>query len=378
MRDFQRTANRATEYSDMFNRFISWLWLGWAFLLATLVMLPVLLWPHFGLFSDAGQILSFPQEVIANFPQSLALLRPLEDGRWNPLFHGLTISIYYFAGSSARAFFTVQWMMLAFSSMSIAWIIATITRSKKLGLLGSILFCTASSIFENFYTLDKVEPRITFFTALAVTLLVARYYTLKQKRQATETKEGAVWFFTIQFLLGMLIVFSKETGGYLAAASSVCILMFHWNKPFRNNLCNPARGVVWPFAVAHVTAAILFITLFKVLSVHMTYRYVSYPITAKLVLQNTLYYMISSPELALALAFAVYWGLKTLIPKLPGAQDSLKPAENFLLVFFSLALLAYFAGIVLWRWALDYYLLPAHYMAALVLPLTIHRMSAYR
>lgn len=85
----------------------------WASLLVPLVMMiPVLCWPHYGLFSDAGQLIEYPQRFLAGFPESLKLLAPLEDGRWNPAFHGLSIAIYALAPDSPLAFYLMQTLLL--------------------------------------------------------------------------------------------------------------------------------------------------------------------------------------------------------------------------------------------------------------------------
>lgn len=333
--------------------------LWFAVFLPALTMAPVLFWPHYGLFSDAGQAIEFPKEVIANFPRSLALLRPLEDGRWNPLFHGLTILIYAVVPDSARALFFAQWVMFAASSLTVVWVLTKLTRSKWLAILGVAIFCTSSSIFESFFTLDKVEPRVTVFSSLIVASLVARFLS----GQNDENRQRWWSFVMIQGLLGIWVIFSKETGTYLIAAFGgtwlACLLNPTWGHQVRTLFRNA-------FAVNSVVV-IAFILLFKLLSANMSYRYVTYEITPLLLVHNASYYLTTSPELTLSLLCAVYWCLRVFWRRLPGPQDSVQA----ILVFISIGTLSYFSGICLWRWPLDYYLLPAHYMAALLLPLTL-------
>ena len=150
-------------------------WLFIAILLPTLLMLPVLIWPHFGLFSDADQIITFPKIFFGNFAEGLPrLLHPADDGRWNPLFHGLTLFIYALSPGSSRIFYLAQWLMFVLTCISLGWIVRRITDGQGWAILGIALFCTASSVFESFYTLDKIEPRITFFAAVILWLLVDR------------------------------------------------------------------------------------------------------------------------------------------------------------------------------------------------------------
>lgn len=335
-----------------------WLWV--ALLLPTILMAPVLLWPHYGLFSDAGQAITFPREVLGNLPQSLLLLRPLEDGRWNPLFHGLTILVYAIAPDSPRAMFLAQWGMFVGAVISMGWVVVNTTRSNFFAALGVVLFCFGSAVFENFFTLDKVEPRITLFSALATLLLAVRYLN-----PVDDIRTRPYWgrFIVLQAVLGVLTVFSKESGMFLAAALVGTWVACRFNPQWGQRL----REAVGIAAVTHVVVAIVFVVLFKLLSGQMSYRYVKYDVTVALVSRNLMYYMASSPELLLGLLCACYWCLASLWRRLPGPSGGVR----VILVFTSLAQFAYVVGLSMWRWALDYYMLPAQFMASLTLVLTV-------
>ena len=334
-----------------------------AFVLPTLVMLPVLVWPHYGLFSDAGQVITFPRQILDDFPQSLMSLHPLEDGRWNPLFHGLTTLIYAIVPDSPRALFFAQWCMFVGATLSLAWIVVKLTRNNALAIIGVILFCFGSAVFENFFTLDKVEPRITVFFAIASALLVAQLL-------APSDAPNPAWrrFIAWQTVLGVLMVFSKETGAFLAVALvgtwGACKINPQWGTR--------ARNVVGLAAAAHITVVVLFAVLFKAFSSDMTYRYVKYDVTGGLVLRNAIYYLATSPELALGVFCAIYWLIASFWRRLPGPSG----ANRVVLVFTSAALLAYVAGMAIWRLALDYYMLPGQFIASLIIALTAFSLSS--
>lgn len=336
-------------------------WRFWfvALLLPTILMLPVLWSPHYGLFSDAGQIIEFPREVLDGLPMSLKLLRPLEDGRWNPLFHGVSILIYAFAPDSARAFYFAQWLMLLVTSACIAWIVVRVTGTAVLAWLGVVLFCTASSVFENYYTLDKVEPRIAVFSALLVTLFVSQYFV-----RISEKKVDRSWrWIAVQLVLGVAVVFSKETGVFLAAAFFAAWLASLLNSSISTAL----RKLAFEFFVVQLIVIVAYLGLFKALAPPMSYRYVVYDISVTLLVRNVSYYLLSSPELTVSVLVAIYWLVRSVFAKLPGPDGTVQ----FLLAFLSFALLGYFLGICLWRWPLDYYLLPAHLLSALLIAVTI-------
>ena len=337
-----------------------------AIVVPTIIMLPVLLWPHYGLFSDAGQAIEFPKLFIKDFPHTLDLLRPLEDGRWNPLFHALTIFIYSIVPDSSRALFFAQWLMFAGSSYILAWVVTKLTNSKWLAILGVVIYSTSSSIFENFFTLDKVEPRITFFSSLIIALIISKLLSFNNN----EKPKNSWLFYVTTFFLSIWVLYSKETGTYLIAALGgtwiACLINPKWGLDVRALF----RNVL----VVNILVLITFIVLFKLLSANMSYRYVTYEITPLLLISNASYYLRTSPELGLSLFSAIYWCLRIFWKRLPGPVGSIQA----IIVFVSIATLSYFAGICLWRWPLDYYLLPAHYMGALLLPLTVWSLATQK
>lgn len=326
----------------------------------TILMLPVLIWPHYGLFSDAGQIVDFPRKVLAGLPQTLELLRPLEDGRWNPMFHGLSIAIYAIAPYSARAFYVAQWGMFFVTCLSIVWVINRVTANRLFAFLGLILFCTASSIFESFYTLDKVEPRVVFFAALFVASFLPTVSF--HKHQHLQVNK---WFYVAQIISGIGIVFSKETGVFLAFALLLLCTSLFFNKSLNSSF----GKVILRTALIQITIVIVYLILFRLLSPPMNYRYVSYDVSLTLIFENIVYYLRTSPELAVGLVCAGYWCLAFVFPK---SYKFVNCKEDpLILPFLSFALFIYFSGICLWRWPLDYYLLPAHLLVALLIPLSL-------
>src|SRR5262249_45048132 len=66
--------------------------------LGALFLAPILASPHFGLFSDYGQILGWPRRNIHIGHGFFREFRPLEDGRWTPLFHMVNFALYSVLG----------------------------------------------------------------------------------------------------------------------------------------------------------------------------------------------------------------------------------------------------------------------------------------
>ena len=327
-----------------------------------LILAPILLWPHYGLFSDADQVIWFPKAFLGDPLTGLKrILHPMDDGRWNPFFYGLTIFIYWIFPESARAFYAVQGVMLLITCLIVIYILHKLTLKNLPSLLGVILLCTSSSIFENFYTLDKLEPRTTLFGAL---ILCNLFNTLIQVNDAKKIHWN---FILIQIISGIALVFTKETGAYLAAAILLTwiIVRLKGGNQIRMN------KVIGASALIQLLIVISFYTLFKILMIDGNNRYISYPITIDLVSSNILYYFKSSPELILGISLAFYWIFSITI----GPWKNQREICNIVLLLISLSLVGYFSGIVLWRWPLDYYLLPAHMLIAILIPLSLYRLN---
>ena len=77
----------------------AWLDLAALLFLGALFLSPILISPHFGMFSDYGQILGWPDRNIHSAKDFLREFRPLADGRWTPMFHVVTFGLVHFTGA---------------------------------------------------------------------------------------------------------------------------------------------------------------------------------------------------------------------------------------------------------------------------------------
>ena len=339
-----------------------WFWI--ALLSPTLIMAPILLWPHYGLFSDADQVITFPRYFLDHYEEGLKrILFPFDDGRYNPLFYGLTILIFAINPDSALIFYLAQWTMFVGANTVLAWSIYKVTGKNSWSIFGILLFCSAASIFENFYTLDKIEPRITFFSAILIGSFLNAL--LREDKLSLEIKKSmgySMIFYTIQIFFGVCLVFSKENGVFFAISLALCwaigSILHLWPSHIKRLFFRTAliQGAVF----------LIFIALFKLL-MKGDGRYVIYSIDWSFIQANLTYYLTSSPELLLGLVCALYWFASLIY----APWRISRPNQFAFMVFLSIALWVFFSGMILWRWPLDYYLLPAQWIAAILLPLTI-------
>jgi len=317
---------------------------------STLLMLPVLIAPHYGLFSDAGQLIEFPRQVVSDWPQSIALFKPLPDGRWNPLFHGLSVALYVISPENPLVFFIFQHFMLSVILFGISYMTLVLTDRLLFAISSVFVFSISSSLFENFFTLDKVEPRVSFFLIISLVFL---WLILNQRVR--------VMYLAATAMMSAMMIFSKETGVFMVASMAVMAaasFVLPAFKAFRLRLCLVFVSYLIPF--------LAYYALFKYLSVDVDYRYVSYDKSISLVLQNASFYMKTSPELAIGAVSAAL----ILALRLWKSREPASPPE-VMMAALSMSLFAYISGILLWRWPLEYYLLPAHVISSIILPVVV-------
>ncbi len=323
-------------------------------ILALLFLGPVLVSPHFGLFSDYDQLLRWPSESIHNLPRFFHDIRPLGDGRWNPVFHLLTVAAYGLFGPNAFFFFLAQGISLVFSLMLVYGITRWMSEgSRAAGWAACLLILISAPLAENYFTLDKVEPRVVLFSLLSI-----GFFAWRLQRPATALLLHAG---LIQFLLAGLLIFSKETGAFLPAAVLVGCAAAALVQPRDSRLLKESAV----YAAAACAALVLFVVLGRVLLEGDAKvlreqsgglgRYLTYQISWDLIRDNFYGYLRKMPEMLFAVpivALGMLWAF------LRGRNRTWQ-APQIVLFVTGAAGAIYLAGMLLWRFTLLYYMLPA-------------------
>jgi hypothetical protein len=316
---------------------------------------PILLSPHFGLFSDSEQLLSWPAKSLQYPAVFLEYIRPLGDGRWTPMFHIVTIALYAIFGPHAFWFFLFQGLTLLVS-LGLSYLLTRWMSggSRLAGLSAGLLVLASAPMAENYFTLDKVEPRLVLFSLLSMT-----YFAWRLNR--AELDQHPTRVFCAHFGLAVLLIFSKETGAFLAGVAVLGFLAIRAGQPRDHRLLREA-GL---FLAAVFTALVLFFALDYLLAWGHGRelreqngglgRYLNYSLTWKIAADNAREYLTRMPETFAALAVFLVWslaGLRTVWSR------NWETRHIFLFLTGSGGGL-YLAGMLLWRFRLIYYLLPA-------------------
>jgi hypothetical protein len=167
-------------------------------------------------------------------------------------------------------------------------------------------------------------------------------------------------FWVMQFLLGVSLVFSKETGIYLAFS-----ILITWFVLVLNSQVEARSKLLFLYSLLlQITVVILFYTLYHLLWQEPdTGRYLKYEITSDLIKANFIYYVRSSPE---AIAGLLISGLLFVRYALNYQNRVITRPDQIMLLIAS-CLVVYFMGILIWRWPLDYFLMPVHFFSAILI-----------
>ena len=201
----------------------AWFDLACILFLGALFLSPILVSPHFGLFSDYGQILGWRSRNIHDLVAFSKEFRPLGDGRWTPMFHILTFGLYSLIGPSAFGFYLVQGLTLL-ASLAIVYLLARwlAHSSRAAGWTACLLILLSAPLAEDYFTLDKVEPRLTFFFLISLGYFAWRVSKARARQPISGLETTLV--FLVHALAAFLIVFSKETGVFMVGVAFLALV----------------------------------------------------------------------------------------------------------------------------------------------------------
>jgi hypothetical protein len=353
------------------------LWHLCAILFSSLVvMAPILIVPHWGLYSDAEQILTKPEEVVAAFTSPLtellpnlnAEIGPRKDGRWTPTFQLLNTAIYSFFGENPRAFYAVSWAALAtvlIVTFSLTYVITE--HSYRAAWFAVALLLLGAPIFENFYTLDKPEVWLGLFSLLSLGWFA---WSLRKHWRFPPSPSQLISITLGQFVLAIGVISTKETGVFLLPVAAVMVAVL-WLQTPRSS--GRVTQTIILFA-AYLTAFILFRLLFRLLMDprEMNYRYTTYEITLPLIINNLAFYLSQMPEVVFACILFMIWGIQQLIR----GRIRYWVWQDIVLVGLGSAGCTYFGGMLLWRWPLVYFLYPATIFLSMTTAVLTHRLMS--
>lgn len=182
------------------------------FLLTTIAMTPVLLRPHWGMFSDPGQILDTCHSIFGHHATFSEMAR-LACGDFRPVFHLVNFAVWAIWPENPLPYFLLKWFCFALTVDLTFQIAYLLTDSEKTALICAIGWFLTYPTYEVIYTLDKGEIYLALLFAFVIS---AHLNAMRLSRQGTIATRNI--FLGASVLLGCLaLTFTKLPGNLVLA-----------------------------------------------------------------------------------------------------------------------------------------------------------------
>jgi hypothetical protein len=172
-----------------------------------LLCLPVLLHPHWGLYSD-------PRQIVENcriFYSSPHIRWDIIHGYYRPGFHILDLAVWLVSKENPLGFYVFRTAIFICTALLTYASCYTWTQSKKMSATLAAMWGFLSPTFEVIYTLDKAESYIAFlFSAVVYAYVQAVSNTKAEAALRTRLSSAAITFGGSAYAM-----FTKETGQLL-------------------------------------------------------------------------------------------------------------------------------------------------------------------
>jgi hypothetical protein len=327
-------------------------------ILATLVMLPRLTSPQFGLLDD-GLTLQIGRGVIGQWSSILHLIP--ETGRFFPAYWLVYSAIFGIVGVRPLAFFAVNVLLLA----GLLAIVARLVRlSGGAGLqvaITVVVFALCGPAIETFYTLSKAEALQMTWIGVSLLATSAAVADTRQTRQA-----GLITAACVALVLAHA---TKETSIVLIPVSFGWLAIERWSSR--------ERGTCARFAVAYVAINLVAAAAF------IAVRWYCAPLGLA---QGTYTraYALQPGTVGAAVFRIAAWLVRDfafLLPVMAGAVLSLvvgRPASRRPILYAGVWMAGWLAVYLPWPATFEYYLLPFAFGAAVLAGAVVGELWVFR
>ena len=182
------------------------------FIVVTLVMLPRLISPQFGLLDDARMLTQ--TEIISQGDFSMS--HDIQAGRFRPIHWLYYTLIYALAGQHPLWYFLGNLILFFILLYELIVILRKMAFADWQILLASLIFIFSMPVIENYYTLGKGEPLQLVFILLSL-LIFDTFRTTKKK--------SLQWiYFSLSLLGSLLAIMVKETAIIMAPIAGLWVI----------------------------------------------------------------------------------------------------------------------------------------------------------
>lgn len=310
------------------------------FFIATLIMLPRLMSPQFGLFDD-GWIYTEVQKILQG---DFSMQYDNQAGRFRPLYWLYFTAIYLLAGSNPVWFFIGHWFILIILLVEMRVLLKFWQAEDWQILFTSLVFLFSIPIIENFYTLSKGDPLSLVFILISLIILE------ELKRLNTRTSKWIYIF--LEFVSGLCAIWAKETAYIMAPISAVWAGMAFLYRKFLSKNERQAYLIYFLCMAVAMIAFFLIRAIIGTPSVTGGTFTERYSFTLDALLSNIPRWFTLYINYYL---YLIPFGVMALIVLM--VNRDIKPNQKFLYFSWGIWILAWVGALIPWEYARAYYLL---------------------
>jgi hypothetical protein len=328
------------------------LWFVPILLLWGVVILPSSFHAVWGSLDDGGTLLNAHKGFFASFNTKA--------GRIIPVYYLHNWLLYILAGTNPTVWYIIQSLEFLLAALLTYAAVASLSHHWWAATLASAVLLTSSPISENAYTVSKNEPRLAVllaFMALLLSVILRRTF----RGRATQTEgvfTGLLWL-TLTLTI-LMAVFAKESAISLAALGPTGV--------FFSRLCMPesrrslAVKVFLFVSLLLFSAGALLVGLKIVLLAGTEHAYTTFALSADLALSNLASYLTQGPDVLIIIASCAALGVIRFVVgrRVPRGTQTREGCDIQAVMGFTylITAVAYLFVLLLWRWPMNYYLLP--------------------
>lgn len=188
--------------------------------LATLVMMPVLLRPHWGMFSDPVQILDTCHTAFSH-KTTLSKFVHLVCGDFRPVFHLTNFAVWAIWPHSPLPYFLLKWVCFALTVDLTFQNAFLLSDSRKSAFISTTIWFLAYPTYEVIYTLDKGEIYVGMLFAIVI---AAHQQFVRLKQQEVFTGHHLL-LGTIILISCLTLAFTKLPGNLVLIYSGLPLVV---------------------------------------------------------------------------------------------------------------------------------------------------------
>jgi hypothetical protein len=279
-------------------------------------------------------------------------------GRYIPIYWYYRGLIFRVFGNTPTASYVIQALCVLATMLLIYWIVKVLTRSRIAGLFASLIFLTGNGVAENAYTLGKQEPLVLLSLLIVIAASIALYLN-----KSSKTKR--ILYFVAIVIFTLSAIWNKEPS-MLVVVLAVCFLLASKIWKAKNNM--PAVAIIVGLIASRLPQVI-----FRPSNINSTYT--SFGLSLTTIKLNTITYLQQDPDVAILFALSSIMVLLLLVKTLrkPVKDDNARLNKIVVLALF-LIVSVYVGVLIIWRWALSYYLYVPLGLLAIIFTVVLYRL----